>query len=127
MAEMLVKLGNAGRIGAPNGMTKVQRYGRDVTFSDVLKARIEQEAGLKFSSHAMERLNERGINLNGEELSKLSTAVSKAEGKGVQDSLILINDKAFIVSIKNRTVVTAMTGDALKENVFTNIDSAVVL
>ena len=81
---------------------------------------------MKFSAHAMDRLNERGITLEKEELGRLSGAVTKAEEKSVNDSLILINDMAFIVSIKNRTVVTAMTGDSIKDNVFTNIDSTVI-
>ncbi|NLU10275.1 MAG: flagellar protein, partial [Tepidanaerobacter acetatoxydans] len=57
----------------------------------------------------------------------INNAVDKAEQKGVRESLILMNDMAFVVSIKNRTVITAMNGDSVKENVFTNIDGAVIL
>jgi flagellar operon protein len=126
MADILTKVGYTGPLNGTNGMTKVNRTGRDLSFSDVLRSRLELETGIKFSAHAMERLNERGITLSDDELSRLSGAVSHAEEKGVNDSLILVNDKAFIVSIKNRTVVTAMTGECLKNNVFTNIDSTIL-
>lgn len=126
MAEILSRLGSSKVFGLENSLTKVNRIGRDLSFSEVLRARLEQEAGVKFSAHAMDRLNERGIILEQDELSRLSGAVSKAKEKGVNDSLILINDKAFIVSIKNQTVVTAMAGDSTRNKVFTNIDSTLI-
>ncbi len=126
MAEILSRLGGVEGAGIKNGLTKITRFGRDASFSEVLKARLEHQAGLKFSAHAMDRLNERGINLEHNELQRLSDAVLRAEEKGGNDSLILINDKAFIVSIKNRTVITALAGESIKNNVFTNIDSTLI-
>ncbi len=126
MAEILSRLGDVKGAGINNGLTKITRLGRGASFSEVLKARLEQQAGVKFSSHAMDRLNGREITLEHNELQRLSEAVSRAEEKGVNDSLILINDKAFIVSIRNRTVITAMDGDSIKNNVFTNIDSTLI-
>jgi len=88
---------------------------------------LEQEmVELKFSRHAQERLDARQIQLDETDLSHLQNAVSRAEEKGAQDSLVLLRDLAFIVSVKNRTVVTAVDAAHLKENVFTNIDSAVI-
>ena len=126
MAEMISKLGQIQKTVNPDNLTKINRIGRDLTFSDVLKSRLEKEAGIKFSAHAVERLRERGITLKKDELDRLSGAFLRAEKKGVSDSLILINNMAFIVSIKNQTVITAMTDDSIKDNVFTNIDSTVV-
>ena len=126
MPEMLSKIGIAELYSQKNDLTKISRFGRDLSFSDVLKTQMEQAAGVKFSAHALDRLNERGISLENDELNRLSAAVSKAEEKGAIDSLILIDDKAFIVSIKNQTVITAMTGDSIRNNVFTNIDSTVL-
>ncbi|WP_347359262.1 TIGR02530 family flagellar biosynthesis protein, partial [Bdellovibrio sp.] len=83
--------------------------------------------GVKFSNHAIERMRTRGINYSPEDISRLSEAVSRAAAKGSKDSLILMNESALIVSVKNNTVVTVMDKNALKENVFTNIDSTVVL
>jgi len=89
---------------------------------------LEQElAGVKFSQHALQRLSSRNINLDRADLAKLSGAVDKAAQKGARDSLILMNDLALVVSVKNRTVITAMDGATIKENVFTNIDSAVIV
>lgn len=83
--------------------------------------------GLKFSQHALERMASRGISFKPEEMLKLNDAVEKAAQKGSRESLVLMGDNALIVSVKNKTVVTAMDREAMKENVFTNIDSTVIL
>lgn len=93
-------------------------------FNKVLANKLNE---IKFSSHAQQRLKSRNIEFGSAELQKLQDAVSKAREKGARDSLILMNDLALIVSVKNNTVITAVNGDSLKENVFTNIDSAVVI
>jgi len=96
----------------------------DASFSQVLQQEL---SGLKFSNHALQRLQTRNIQLNPAELTKLSSAVDKAAQKGANDSLILMNNLALVVSVKNRTVITALDGASLKDNVFTNIDSAVIV
>lgn len=83
--------------------------------------------GLKFSNHAIERMQSRGIRFNPEDLNRINEAVKKAAAKGSKDSLILMDNSALIVSVKNNTVVTVMDKAALKENVFTNIDSTIVM
>lgn len=83
--------------------------------------------GVKFSNHAVERMRTRGISFNPGDLKRLEGAIEKAAAKGSKDSLILMNDSALIVSVKNNTVVTVMDKNALKENVFTNIDSTIVM
>ncbi len=90
---------------------------------------LEQEiTGVKFSQHALQRLNSRKIQLDSTQLNKLSQAVEQAAQKGAKESLILMNDSlAFVVSVKNKTVITAMDGASIKDNVFTNIDSAVII
>ena len=82
---------------------------------------------VKFSNHAIERMQTRGISYTPEDLAKLSEAVGRAAAKGSKDSLILMKDSALIVSVKNNTVVTVMDKNALKVNVFTNIDSTIVM
>lgn len=82
---------------------------------------------LKFSQHAIERMASRGISLRPEEMLKLNEAVEKAAQKGSKESLVIMGDNALIVSVKNKTVVTAMDRQAMRENVFTNIDSTVIL
>lgn len=83
--------------------------------------------GVKFSNHAVERMMSRGIKFEPQDMQRLNDAVNRAASKGSKDSLILMNDSALIVSVKNKTVVTVMDKNALKENVFTNIDSTIVM
>ncbi|MRN54862.1 TIGR02530 family flagellar biosynthesis protein [Paenibacillus monticola] len=88
---------------------------------------VLQQKMLKFSNHAAKRLEQRGIELGSGELEQISSAVDKAAAKGSKESLILMKDMALIVSVQNRTVVTAMDGSSMKDNVFTQIDSAVII
>lgn len=96
------------------------------SFGQILAREISKSEPLKFSAHAEKRLETRKIPLTEADMARLQTAVDKAAAKGAQESLILMNDLALVVSIKNRTVITAIDGASLKENVFTNIDSAVI-
>jgi len=96
-------------------------------FNSVLQERINEIAGLKFSKHAEQRLQARNINLTQTQKTKMNEAVSKAESKGVKDSLVLMDNLAFVVNVKSRTVITAVSSNELKENVFTNIDGAVIV
>ncbi|HCL00249.1 MAG TPA: flagellar protein [Candidatus Marinimicrobia bacterium] len=96
-------------------------------FSDILGEKVNENAGLKFSAHAMRRLDDRQINLTAMDLSRLTKGVKLAEEKGAKSSLILVDKNAYIVSVKNRTVVTALTEEATLGNVFTNIDSVAIV
>lgn len=89
--------------------------------------KLLQQNMLKFSNHAVKRLEQRGIEIPSEQLSRISDAVDQAAEKGSKESLILMNDMALIVNVTNRTVVTAMDGESMKDNVFTKIDSAVII
>ncbi len=80
---------------------------------------------LKFSAHAKSRLVSRGIDLSPEDLVRMQEAVERAGQKGSKESLILSDKGAFVVSVKNNTVITAVDKESLKDNVFTNIDSTV--
>lgn len=96
-------------------------------FDAILQSTVGNAGTLKFSAHAKERLNLRNINLSADDLNRMNDAVNKAASKGAQQSLLVMNNQAFIVSVPNRTVITAMDSGSLKENVFTNIDSAVIV
>jgi flagellar operon protein len=85
------------------------------------------KAPLKFSSHASQRLQERKISLDPTTMAKVSDAIDKAQAKGVEETLVLTKDAALIVSVRNRTVITALDRNSLSGNVFTNIDGAVVI
>jgi len=97
------------------------------SFSKVLDEKIAENRNLKFSTHAMQRLDKRQINLSPAKLSRLEGGVRNVEEKGGRSSLILLDDVAYIVSIKNRTVITALTKEATQNNVFTNVDSVAIV
>lgn len=96
-------------------------------FGQVLEKIQNNEHNIKFTKHAIERMDNRDMVLNSEEMIKLETAFYKAEDKGVKDALILVGDKAFIASIKNKTIITTLNKEKLIDNVFTNIDGAVIV
>ena len=86
---------------------------------------LQNVQNVKFSSHAQKRLQSRDINLNSDNVSRLSDAIDKAEKRGGKSSLVMVDDLAFIVNVQNRTVVTALDASQRGEGVFTQIDSVV--
>lgn len=98
-----------------------------LSFKKIIADKIKDKTGIKFSKHAQNRIVSRNINLNDNQLRQLQKGVEKLEDKGARDSLVMINDVAYVVSVENKTVITAIDEDNVKENVFTNIDSAVFM
>ena len=97
-----------------------------LSFEQTLTDRLRSTGKIKFSKHAENRMTSRGIELNQDELQRLDRAVALADNKGARDSLVMINNTALVVSVKNNTVVTVVDKDSAVGNVFTNIDSAVI-
>ena len=87
----------------------------------------EKPAGVRFSKHAANRLAERNIELTDNQMERLQEGTMKAGAKGINESLVLVDQLAFIVNIPNHTVVTAMNQTEADENIFTNIDGAVIM
>ena len=94
------------------------------SFRDVLRT---TSAPLKFSAHAQQRLASRNIQLSQEDVAKMNAMADKAAAKGAKQSLFMMRDTAMVVSIQNRTVITAVDQSSMKDNVFTNIDSAAII
>jgi flagellar operon protein len=82
---------------------------------------------LKLSHHAEVRLKQRVIQLQPDQLQKINHAIEKAAAKGAKESLVLMSDMALIVNVKSKTIVTVMDGASIKDNIFTQIDSAVII
>lgn len=82
---------------------------------------------LKFSAHAQQRLESRNIHLTSDDVAKMNAMADKAAAKGSKQSLFMMRDVAMVVSIANRTVITAVDQQSMKDNVFTNIDSAAII
>ncbi|MCM1193311.1 MAG: flagellar protein [Butyrivibrio sp.] len=109
--------------------TESRENAAGLSFREILRQRSQetQEPGnLKFSKHALNRLNDRNIELDDIQLERLKTGADKAGEKGIRDSLVIVDQLAFIVNVPNRTVVTAMDSTATDENIFTNINGAVI-
>jgi flagellar operon protein len=96
-------------------------------FKDILNRTVSNNDSFVISNHAAERLQNRNISLNLSDMNKINEGINKAEEKGSKECLILYKDVALVTSIKNRTIITAMDKESSKGNVFTNIDSVVML
>jgi flagellar operon protein len=98
------------------------------SFTDVLREQVAPGAQpLKFSAHALQRLQSRNITLSSDDVDRMNQMADKAAEKGAKQSLFMMGDTAMVVSIKNRVVITAVDSDSMKDNVFTNIDSAAII
>lgn len=120
MADRLINNQNkkAGTVNSSNP---------ELSFEKVLSGVKPDDIGaesLKFSKHANQRLAMRNINLSAEQLERLENGTTKAREKGIQESLVMVDNLAFIVNVKNNTVITAV-GDT-ENSIFTNIDGAVI-
>jgi flagellar operon protein len=94
------------------------------SFKDLLNEKLKNE--VSFSKHANERIQQRNINVSQEVTEKLNEAAVQAKDKGLKNVLVMIDNQAFILSTMNNKVITAVNSDDLKENIFTNIDGAVI-
>lgn len=98
----------------------------DISFEDILSGKIKSASELKFSKHASQRLTDRNIELSPEQNLRLEEGVQKAGAKGINESLVIVDSLAFIVNVPNNTVVTAIDQTESDNNIFTNIDGAVI-
>ena len=121
-------------ISVTTGQVHQPAYGKDQSgktqqsgFAEELNSRLKSRE-VEFSGHAIKRLESRNIDVSeNDRLERLNKGVELAAEKGSEESLILVDSTAFIVSIKNNRVITTVTADDLKGNVFTNIDSTVIV
>jgi flagellar operon protein len=121
-----LRAGPAGGPASPAAQRPTDRSNSVTPFSDVLRqAEQSQTSSLKFSAHAQTRLQSRQIPWGQPQMERLEGAVQRAAGKGAKESLVLLDQTALVVSVPNRTVITVCDQEQLKQNVFTNIDSAV--
>jgi flagellar operon protein len=96
------------------------------SFAEVLSRRTSELEPPRFSRHALQRLQQRGIDLGAATMQRLSEGVQRAASKGARDSVVFVDNTAFVVSVANNTVITAVGAEHMREHVFTNIDSAVI-
>ena len=100
------------------------------SFQDILSGKTESistDSEVRFSKHAANRLIDRNIELTKDQVERLNMGAAKAGAKGINESLVIVDSLAFIVNVPNQTVITAMDQTETDENVFTNIDGAVII
>ena len=102
-----------------NVQTRDKKTAAAGNFQEILENKII------FSKHAHTRLSSRDLNLSPEQMQRVETGVFKARQKGINESLVIVDDLALVVSVKNKIVITAMERD--NESIFTNIDGAVIV
>jgi flagellar operon protein len=107
----------------PASQTAAGQSAAGPSFAELLS---KQTSAPQFSRHALERLQQRGINLDQPTLGRLTDGVQRAAGKGSRDSVVFVDNTAYVVSVKNNTVITAVPSERMRQHVFTNIDSAVI-
>ena len=95
------------------------------SFLEILREKETEQ--VRFSKHATQRLSNRNINLTTEQMGRLNSGIEAARGKAINESLVMMDDLAFIVNVKNNTVITAMDQNETSNQVFTNIDGAVIV
>ncbi len=122
------------QISVTTGGTAVQSAGtakeavQGGSFAEALQQKLDEKSGVEFSKHAMQRLEERSIDLDQDgTLERLNRGVELAAGKGSSETLVLVGRNAFVVSVKNNKVITTLSDSELQGNVFTNIDSTVIV
>ena len=134
-----MSVGNAVKINnyhRPVDLLEIAQRGRNVTkaedkekvpFKQMFSQELAADREVTFSKHARARLHSRGIEITGDRLAQLADAIDKAESKGSRETLVLTDEAALVVSVENRTVITAFDRDNLREGVVTSIDSAEIL
>ncbi len=114
------------KIGRHAGAGRTEKQ-TSIGFGELLQKQISEQNEMRFSAHALKRLESRSVQLNESDLQRLQKGMRQLQAKGAQNSVILMDNRAFVVSVKNRTVVTAIDQTQANERVFTNIDSLAIV
>lgn len=122
---MVNKISNINGSELSKGIQRNQTDAK-VKFSEVL-VNAKNEMEVKLSAHAQERLKQQNINISQKDLDRINDAANLAEKKGARESLMLLDNVALVVNIKNRTIITAIDKARQKDKIFTNIDSTIIL
>lgn len=127
LRNLQISTGNVNTAKAGNAEKAAQQSGG--TFAQALQSELDaRNSAVGFSKHAMKRIESRNIEiLDSDMLQRLNDGIEIAAEKGSNETLVIVDRTAFVVSVKNRTVITTMSQEDLKGNIFTNIDSTVIM
>ncbi len=115
------------QVKTPQTSNNVNVNGQTSSFKELLQNKINDSNSIEFSKHAQQRVEERGINVSDGLITSLNESVAKAGAKGATNILAMNEQSAFIINVPTNKVITAMTQSEMKQNIFTNIDGAVIL
>ena len=113
-----------------NGPSFTEILSRQKSIDELVADRTEQtvvSGGIRFTKHADARLMQRNIRLTDEQMTRLEEGTRKASDKGIKESLVLVDDLAFIVNTDKKMVITAIDQNSSEDNIYTNIDGAVII
>ena len=113
-----------------NGPSFTEILSRQKSIDELVADRTEQtvvSGGIRFTKHADARLMQRNIRLTDEQMTRLEEGIRKASDKGIKESLVLVDDLAFIVNTDKKMVITAIDQNSSEDNIYTNIDGAVII
>ena len=128
VTDMLEKVDQVSRAGNATNVQQLKlQHSEAGSFGQLLRKEAGQGNGVQFSKHAAQRVQQRGIQMTDTLLDSINQAVGKAREKGAKDVVIISSQAAFIVNVTNNTVITSMSGAEMRDNIFTNIDSAVLV
>ena len=126
---MIQRVSGLQRRDAPQA--RIQQQGQNGTFGAMFRQELvksqQPTQSVEFSKHAISRAQERGIEVTPDLMDQLAGSVIRAQAKGATNILAMDTEKAFIINVPNAKVITAITQEEMKENIFTNIDGAVFL
>ena len=128
LRNLQISTGNVNTAKAGNA-EKAGNTQSGETFAQALQSELDaRNSAVGFSKHAMKRIESRNIEiLDSDMLQRLNDGIEIAAEKGSNETLVLVDKTTFVVSVKNRTVITTMSQEDLKGNIFTNIDSTVIM
>jgi len=113
-----------------NGPSFTEILSRQKSIDELIADRTEEtvvSGGIRFTKHADARLMQRNIRLTDEQMTRLEEGTRKASDKGIKESLVLVDDLAFIVNTDKKMVITAIDQNSSEDNIYTNIDGAVII
>lgn len=96
------------------------------SFAHVLTGHTVGVQAPQFSRHALERVQQRGISLDGPTVARLGDGMARAGAKGARNAVVFVDGTAFVANVPSNTVITAVDSGHMREHVFTNVDSAVI-
>ena len=118
---------NLNNINAGNNAINPGNMGNNAVNPGNISDNANNNAGINFSKHALARAEERGIELTPDLMNQLAGSVEKAREKGAKNILAFDSTQAFIINIPYGRVITMVSQAEMRDNIFTNIDGAVLL